>query len=181
MKKFIFLLFLCGCSFLFCSEKIDISFEYPDINGDFYVSGTAFFPPSSVFSSDHILVMDMATKKEVPSKITVSEKWPDGSILSAEIIFPANTSKKTHYAIFYGNEIKRSKIFSEPAVLPTVDFFTGGTGRTAENIDVNVGQINVRVDKSISIRYWWYVLPLLVLIFLTVYRSLTINRRHKSE
>jgi len=181
MKKFIFLLFLFKCNFLFCSEKIDISFEYPDIKGDFYVAGTVFFPPSSILSSDNIAVMDTATKKEVPSRITVSEKWPDSSILSAEIIFPANTGKKTAYAIFYGKEIKRGKIFSEPAVLPTVAFFTGSTGRTAENIDVSVGQINVRVDKSISIRYWWYVLPLMVLIFFTVCRSLTISRRYKSE
>jgi len=181
MKKFIFLLLVCRCSFLFSSEKIDISFEYPGLKGDFYVSGTIFLPPASIFSSDNISVMDTVTKKEVPSKITVSEKWPDGSILSAEIIFPANASKKTQYTIFYGNEVKRNKIFSEPAVLPTISFSTGSTGRTAENIDVSVGQINVRVDKSISVRYWWYVLPLMLLIFFTVYRSLTINRNYKSE
>lgn len=171
MKKvFLFLFFSLTC-FVSGSSQIKIDFDYPSINGDFYVSGNVFFPPSSVYDTSNIAVIDEKTKKEVPSKITVLEKWFDDSILSAEIIFSANQQRKTEYSILYGKDVKRKRSFSESAVLPTVSFITPGTGKTTENLDISVGQLNVRVDRSPSIRYWWYLGPMFVLIFLTLIRT----------
>ncbi|MGC8804376.1 MAG: hypothetical protein ACP5JO_04175 [Candidatus Ratteibacteria bacterium] len=165
MKKLILVVFVFAYVFIGWAEQIDINFEYPDIEGDFYLAGTVFFPPSSVMSVNNILVLDAGTKNEIASKITVQEKWPDDSIMSVEIIFPANSQKKTNYAIHYGSDIKRRKTFSEPAVLPTISFFPAGAGRPVENVDISVGQINVRVDKSTSIRYWWYIAPMGIFCF----------------
>jgi len=178
MNKFI-LIVLLACVFTGRAEQIGVNFEYPDVEGDFYLAGTVFFPPSSILSINNICVLDTNTKKEIASKIVVVEKWPDDSIMSVEIIFPANSQKKTEYAISYGSDVKRRKTFSEPAVLPTVSFFPAGTGRSAENVDVSVGQINVRVDKSASVRYWWYIVPMVILLFLTVYRSVRTIRTQK--
>lgn len=181
MKKFLFLIFFVFTIFVYGSNRIEIKFEYPSISGDFYITGTVFFPPSAVFSSDNILVMDIKIKKEVQSKITVQEHWPDGSILNAEVIFPANNKEKTEYVISYGNDVKRKKSFSEAAVLPTVSFFTPGAGKTTETIDISVGQINVRVDRSAGIRYWWYVLPLFILFILTILRTARTIRTQRHE
>ncbi|MCM8758851.1 MAG: hypothetical protein NC906_03650 [Candidatus Omnitrophica bacterium] len=180
MKRFLFLILFLFIVFCYGSSQIDIEFEYPSISGDFYVAGTVFFPPSAVSTSDNIIVMDTETKSEIQSKITVQENWPDGSILSAEIIFPANRQKRTRYAIFYGEDVKRKKSFSESAVLPTVSFITPGAGKTIEDIDISVGEINVRVDRSASIRYWWYIIPAFILIFLTILRTLRTIRTQKT-
>ncbi|MCX7705507.1 MAG: hypothetical protein N2115_04530 [bacterium] len=172
MKKiFLFFLFVLY-AFVLEADEIPIEFEYPAIAGDFYVAGTVFFPPLSVPDPDNILVIDKSTEKEVISKITVIEKWPDGSILSAEIVFPASSQRKTRYAILYGDKVRRKKSFTDASVLPTISFVVPGAGKTVESMDVSVGQINVRVDRSASIRYWWYLLPALILIFLTILRTL---------
>ncbi len=179
MKKLLLIVVVFAYVFIGRAEQIDINFEYPDIEGDFYLAGTVFFPPSSVMSVNNILILDTSTKKEIASKITVQERWPDDSIMSVEIIFPASSQKKTTYTIHYGSDIKRRKTFSEPAVLPTISFFPAGAGRPVENVDISVGQINVRVDKSTNIRYWWYIVPMAILLFLTVYRSVRTIRTQK--
>ena len=166
-------------TFVLRADEIQIYFEYPDITGDFYVAGTVFFPPGSVSAVDNIIVVDKTSGNEIASNIRVQEQWPDGSILSAEIIFASNIQKKTIYLVRYGNDVKRKKTFSEPAVLPTVSFITPGSGQTDEKMDVSVGQINVRIDRSAGIRYWWYVLPAFIFIFFTVLRSLRTIRMQK--
>lgn len=178
MKKSL-LIFLFACN-VFANYQMQVDFDYPSVSGDFYVAGTVFFPPGAVIHTDNIIVIDTETKKEVPSKISVQEQWPDSSILSAEIIFPANNQRKTKYAIVYGDDVKRERTFSQTGVLPTISFTTPGAGKTAETVDISVGQINVRVDKSISLRYWWYIVPVLFLIVLTIVRTLITVRSQKT-
>ncbi len=174
MKKILLLLMVAG---LACCEEIKIEFEYPSFYGDFYLTGSVLFPPSSVFDVTNIIVADARTKKEIPSKIIVQQQWFDGSILEAQITFPANINRKTEYCVIYGIGVQRKNPINELAVLTTVPFYTPGYGRAEENIDVPVGQINVRIDKSSNIRYWWYIFPMSFLIILTFIRSMRINRQ----
>ncbi|MCM8814834.1 MAG: hypothetical protein NC937_01100 [Candidatus Omnitrophica bacterium] len=179
MKKLLLFLIPILYGLAYGGEQIQIEFEYPSITGDFYVAGTVFFPPAAAPDLKKILVMDKDTREEIPSKIVVQDNWPDGSVLSAEIVFPANSQKKGKYIIFYGDDVERKKSFVEAAVLPTVSFIVPGAGTTVENMDVSVGQINVRVDRSTNIRYWWYILPVFFLILLTVLRTLRTIRMQK--
>lgn len=171
MKLFITLSVLFGWAFLSISgEHLSVEFDYPAFKGDFYVSGVVSFPPSTVISEDNIAVYDQ-TNKEIPSKITVKERWPDSSLLEVEILFPANVERQKSYTVSYGSDVKRKRKFTQTAVLPTIGATIGKTPQTKETIDMPVGELIVKVDRSSDIRYYWYVIPLGLLIFLSLYRA----------
>jgi hypothetical protein len=170
MKTFLFISIFFSPVFLYCSE-ISIRVAYPSFTGDFYASGRLSFPPAAAPSENNIIVRDRKTGEEVPSKISVIKKWADGSVLTAGVLFPANTRSKGDYSIIYGDSVLRRKNFTEPAVLPTVAFASAGAPRSSENMDMPVGQINVRVDRSSNIYYYWHVLPIALLIAFSIYRT----------
>ena len=153
----------------FASQDILISFDYPSYKGDFYVSGKVFFPPGVVSSHEHIIVK--SGKLEIPAMITVQQRWPDNSILSVEILFAANSSRREDFLVSYGEEVRRKKLLTATAVLPTIQFFTGGVPKISENIDIDVGKINVRVDRSSNIYYYWHLIPIVILIFISYIRA----------
>ncbi|MCX7916831.1 MAG: hypothetical protein N2589_01695 [bacterium] len=161
-------------------EKLPIDFTYPTIPGDFYVNTKVSFQPGKVLSEDNITVNDAETGVEIPTKITVLEKWPDNSILEVEILFPANTNKKRKYVLNYGEDIKRRKKFTQTAILPIINSSIGKTPQSTEAINMDVGELLVKVDKSPDIRYYWYILPSVIFIFLTIYRT-TKNSREYEE
>lgn len=158
---FFLLLFHSG---LFAAQDFSLDFTYPDFEGDFYVSGTIVFPPSAVKSEDNIMLKAYSSGEEVPGMVTVLRKWADESILRAEIVFVANSSRPDEYIISYGEDVRRKKVFSRTAVLPTVLFSIRGSPKTSESMDVNVGRINVRVDRSSQIFYHWHIAPIILLI-----------------
>ncbi|MCX8083209.1 MAG: hypothetical protein N3D17_07485 [bacterium] len=172
MKNIIlFIFFLTGISLTIAGENLYVDFSYPAVKGDFYISGKMSFPPGTVNSEDNICVIDINTKEEISSKITITDNWPDGSVLEAEILFPANTGKQRRYVISYGSDVKRRKKFSQTAVLPIISASIGKTPQTSETIDIPVGELLVKVDKSPDVRYYWYVVPMGLIIFLTLYRA----------
>lgn len=159
-----------SCSTLFAAQALLIDFTYPSFTGDFYVSGNVAFAPGIVKSEDDVIVKSHGTDEEIPTKITILQKWPDSSILSAEITFVANSARKESCELLYGPEIRRKKIFTETAVLPTISFSVGGLPKISEKVDIDVGQINVRVDKSHGLYYYWHAIPIVIFIALAFYR-----------
>ncbi len=164
--------FFTGIFVVAAGEKLQVDFSYPSLKGDFYVNGKVSFPPGTVNAEENIIVQDKQTGEEIPTKITVAERWPDGFVLEAEILFPANAGRQRNYIVVYGSDVKRRKKFTQTAVLPIISASIGKTPQTTESIDIPVGELLVKVDKSPDIRYYWYALPLVILIFLTVYRAL---------
>ena len=170
----VFCLFLFMISFpvlLLSGQEIPVRLDYPSFPGDFYASGNVSFPPGGLPSEYNVIVKTAESAREIPSGVKILKLWPDGSIQSAEITFPANSKIKEEYVLAYGNEIKRKKSFTEAAVLPAVSFFIGGAPKRTEKVDMDVGQINVRVDKSPNLYYYWHLLPIILLIYFTCYRS----------
>jgi hypothetical protein len=163
------LLFFANYSF--AAQEFHINFDYPSFEGDFYVSGKVSFPPSSVRSERNISVRVTDRGDEISTKIVISNTWPDGSVQGAQIIFAANSTTKYSYTLFFGEDVVRKKSFNETAVLPSISFSVGGAPMMVEQVDVSVGQINVMVDKSPSIYYYWNIIPIILLIVLTYYRS----------
>ena len=161
---------------LFAAQDIPVHFTYPSFTGDFYVSGNVYFPPGVVKSKDDVIVKSHKSGEEVPTKIAVLRRWPDGSVLSAEIIFVANAARKQDYVLLYGDGIQRRKNFTETAVLPTISFSVAGVPKISEKVNVDVGQINVRVDRSHDIHYYWHIIPIVILITLSYYRYRKTNK-----
>lgn len=170
------LLFLIAAATLLVAEadaaqEFAIQFEYPTFRGDFYLSGTVSFPPGNVRSEDQIAVFSATPPGEVQSKIEAITRWPDGTILKASVLFPANESRPTAYTLRFGEDVRRRSAISEAAVLPTVSFAVGGVAQAVEAMDVNVGQINVRVDRSSSLFYYWHAFPITLILILTWWRA----------
>jgi len=164
---------LCSIApgFIFAAERLPVNLVYPSYRGDFYASANLSFAPGAVAAEDRLAVKTTDTQEEIPAKIAVRQHWPDGSIMNADVTFAANETRKRPYAIEYGDDVRAKKRFTEAAVLPVVAFSTAGAPRTSENMNLEVGQINVRVDKSPGIRYYWHLLPILLLVALTCYRA----------
>lgn len=148
-----------------------VRFDYPSFPGDFYASGNVSFPPGGLPSEYNVIVKAAESTREIPSGVKILKLWPDGSVQSAEITFPANSKTKEEYVLAYGGEIKRKKSFTETAVLPAVSFSVGGAPKRTEKVDLEVGQINVRVDQSQDFYYYWHLLPIILLIYFTCRRS----------
>lgn len=153
------------------AQEFAIQFEYPSFRGDFYLGGTVSFPPGNVRTEDQIAVFSATPPGEVPSKIEAVTRWPDGAILKASVLFPANEARPTAYTLRFGEDVRRRSVISEAAVLPAVSFAVGGAARAVEAMDVNVGQINVRVDRSSSLFYYWHALPIALVLALTWWRA----------
>ncbi len=181
MKFLVMLIgFLLFGAYLFGAQDFPVDFTYPSFSGDFYVSGSISFPPGAVKSEKNIIVKTYDLTKEVPTKINIVRKWANESVLSAEIVFVANSSRREKYMLSYGDEVERRKIFQETAVLPIISFSIGGAPKTSEKVDIDVGRINVRVDKSPGIRYYWYIVPIVILVLLSCYRSRRRKRFYES-
>lgn len=151
-------------------ERAAVDFIYPSFSGEFYVAGTVTFPPGLVKTAQNILV-EKDGQGEVPIKLTVQESWPDGSILNGEVIFVASTSKQASYLLCYGDDVKGSKRMEKTAVLPTIAFSIGGAPRTEENVNMDVGTLNVTVDRSPPLHYYWHIIPITVIIILLIIRA----------
>ncbi|HOK56119.1 MAG TPA: hypothetical protein PKV21_04555 [bacterium] len=178
MKKNLILpIFLLIYNICLSSEKLSIDFTYPSLKGDFYVNGKVSFSPSSVISEDNITVNDFNSGEEIPTKITVLERWPDNSILEAEILFPANTNKQRKYVLTYGIDVKRKNKFSQTSVLPIINASIGKTPVSTESINIDVGELLVKVDRSPEVRYYWYIIPLLTLLFFTIFRTIKNSKK----
>lgn len=154
---------------IFAAQDVPINFTYPSFTGDFYVSGNVSFPPGAVKSERNVIIKHKSGRK-LPARITVLRRWPDNSVLSAGIVFAANASKKHDYVLSYGQEIRGEKAFQETAVLPAVLFSVAGSPKISERIDIDVGGINVRVDKSPGVYYYWHIIPIVLLVALAYYR-----------
>lgn len=152
-------------------QEIQIVFEYPSFIGDFYVSGTVALPPGALRDVDNLAIYSASPDKEVQSKIIIASRWPDGSILKARLLFPANIQRPNTYQVRYGDDIRHRNSFEEAAVLPTVSFAVGGAAQIRENMDVSVGQINVRVDRSPQVYYYWHLIPITLIIILIWFRA----------
>lgn len=172
MKKIIlFFVLFCGPFRIFAEQRAGIDFEYPSFTGDFYVAGKMSFPPGAVLSESNITVKNAETGEEIPSRIERTEEWPDGSLLEVTILFSANTSRKKNYVVSYGTGVGRRRIFKQAAVLPIVTSSIGGTPKTSESMDMDVGEMIIKVDKSPEIRYYWHLFPILMLILFSIYRA----------
>jgi hypothetical protein len=154
-----------------CADTLPINLEYPSFQGDFYAAGSVSFPPGAVRSADQILVRASESGDEIATCIREIQTWPDGSLRRADVLFAANNARPANYELVFGDEVRRTRLFKEPAVLPTVAFAVSGAPRAAEIMDVNVGTINVRVDRSPRIYYYWHLAPILLMIGLTWYRA----------
>lgn len=168
------------CSSIYAAQKFSINLTYPSFTGDLYASGVIYFPPGAVKSEENIAVKVATSGEEVSTFIKALEKWPDGSLLNVEVMFAINSSQRKEYLFVYGDGVKRKRRFSKTAVLPTVSFSIAGLPKMSEKMDVNVGEINVTVDKSPNIRYYAYAVPIVVIILLTYLRFLRTRRPYEN-
>lgn len=170
-KIIVFLTLLMFYTYAWARQSVPVDFIYPVFTGDFYVSGKIAFPPGVVAGENNIIVTIRETGVEIDSCIVPCGRWPDGSLSFAQVTFSANQARPAEYLLSYGPDIKRKKIISETAVLPTIPFALPGMPRQSQNLNVPVGQINVLVDKSSDIVCYWYFLPMLLLLWVSFRRN----------
>jgi len=149
------------------SEQASIQFDAPLPQGRCVALGTVEFPVGALRSSDSIRVLSGAL--EVPAAMVASDSWPDGSIMSVDLAFPVEDATQP-YSVQWGAQRRNAVYeFTPRSNLKTVSFSTGPSA--GPSLDVQVGQLTVRVDKHPGLYYYWYLVPIAAILAALIYRK----------
>lgn len=146
----------------------------PEGAGNYLISGTVFFNPGELNSTDSIRVLAVPDQITMDIELLFSEDWPGGDgVMCADIAFVA-TDEAIHtnrYVLEWGNE-KRAKNIKVDRSLPVLAFNLGDEV-TDDNIPLPVGTVVVKVRKHPEFYYYWYLIPIGAIIGLLLWRKLT--------
>jgi hypothetical protein len=162
------------------------------------VEGTLSFVPGVLTSTNGFMIVEEAgevsdsaggqqpgppeggqpngASREVPIEVTGEVAYPDGSLMFVDIRFPLTLAEaRSHRYWLEAAPHGRTGEYRPQAgeELPVMTFvLREETSPTAPAIDVNVGQMLVRVDEHPGFYYYWYLVPMGGILALLVWRKL---------
>lgn len=155
------------------AERRFLDIERPQKPGSCLVSGTVFFNPGKLSSADSIRILETPDLLEIGLKVLFFEKWPGGNfIMSADIAFvTTDKALRTKSFILEWGMGKREKSAEVDRSLPEVHFNLGREA-AADNVQLPVGTLTVKVRKHPELFYYWYLLPIGIILGLLIWRKL---------
>ena len=146
-------------------------FSLPDGINEFFVKGEVAFPPSSLKSRDNFRIVG-ADKKEAEKYIIKENLWFDNSIMLLEVGFSGKKDQERSLFIEWGKEVKSTSKINAKKDIKSVEFkiFDSSSDITIQK-SVNVGTMMVQVDMRADIYYYWYLVPILIILGLLLYRK----------
>ena len=156
---------------LFCLERKPIVFSLPEGKEEFFVKGEVAFPPSSLKSKNNFRIIG-ADKKETEKYIIKENLWFDNSIMLLEVGFLGKKAQERSLFIEWGKEVKSTSTIEAKKDIKSVEFkiFDSSSDITIQK-SVNVGTMMVQVDTRADIYYYWYLVPILIILGLLFYRK----------
>ena len=171
------LIYVCCVSagIVHAAERRFLDIERPQKPGSYLVSGTVFFNPGKLASTDSIRLLETPDLKDVGLSVLFSEEWPGGNgIMSADLAFvTTDEALRTKSFILEWGMGKREKNAAVDRSLPEVHFNLGREA-AAGNVQLPVGTLTVKVRKHPELFYYWYLLPIGIILGLLIWRKLHI-------
>jgi hypothetical protein len=124
-------------------------------------------------SADTLRVVLEPGAVEVPAAVTGAVPWPDGSVMAANLAFPAEDVqvRNGQFWVVWGETPRaRTFQFSASSQGRTVPFVIGAPP-PAPVLDMQAGQLVVRLDKHPEYFYYWYLIPIGAILALLIYRK----------
>lgn len=161
---------------LFCLERKPIVFSLPEGKNEFFVKGEVAFLPSSLKSKDSLHIVD-SNKNEINKYILKETLWFDNSVMLLEIGFYGKKNMERSLFIEWGKEIKSSNKQLTQKDIKSVEFkIFDFTADIVIPKSVNVGTMIVQVDKRADIYYYWYLIPIFIILGLLFYRKFKMRK-----
>ena len=171
------LIYVCcfSAGVVHAAERRFLDIERPPKPGRCLVSGTVFFNPGKLASADSIRILETPDLMNIGLEVLFSEEWPGGNgIMSADIAFVITDDalRTKSFILEWGME-KRVKNAEVDRTLPEVHFNLGREV-SADNVQLPVGTLTVKVRKHPELFYYWYLLPIGIILGLLIWRKLHI-------
>ncbi len=140
---------------------------------EYLATGLVPFPPEVIFSTDNLRIVNALSNREVPSFIIEENRWPDGSLMLVKMGFVVRSEgwRTQQYWLEWGEEISRRESFPEDKLATTSFRVVEGLPDQTEDI-INVGAMMIRVEKHPVLIYYWYLVPIILLLSTVIWRKL---------
>lgn len=154
--------------------RAPVQFDSPTPAEGGVVAGTVRFGMGAVTSGGQIRALASPGDAEVPLAVTSTAAWPDGSLMTADVVFllePAADKSPRAWSISWGPAPRTREL----TPVPTGPLPTFSVGSELDDmrpvLDVSVGQVMVRLDSHPEYYYYWYLIPIVAILALLLYRK----------
>jgi len=147
--------------------------------GRYVASSFLAFAPDSVADVENISVLTVADPSEqVPSVVQARAFWFDESVKLAEITFPVSADEEgpAYFLVEWGSDVRRINWQDRSAEksLPTLYFEEAEV--PISGFDLTAGTLLVRVERHPDLWYYAFLVPVVALIVLLLWRKVKLSR-----
>jgi len=157
-------------------EQRPIIFSVPPGRSEALVRGSLSFPPGSLKSPVNLRLVESG--REVPSAVTGKTLWFDRSVMLLKVEFKGTKDTERRVWAEWGDGISGRHPAALKVAGKPVDFkvFDAASDIQVQG-NVNIGTLVVRVEKRAGIYYYWYLIPLALIIGFLSWRKYLLRRR----
>jgi hypothetical protein len=140
------------------------------------VEGTLSLTPGALSSAKRFMILEEPGSREVPIQVTGEVPYPDGSLVFVDICFPVTLAEVRSHQYWLAPAPQGRASEYQPEVgaekLPVMTFvLSEESGPPTPTMDMTVGQMLVRVDQHPGVYYYWYLVPLVGILALLLWRK----------
>jgi hypothetical protein len=157
-------------------DRRPIVYSVPAPLTDVIVEGSLSFPPGSLKSPDNLRLADSGA--EIPSAVVEKSLWFDGSVMLLKLRFRGSRLAERRIWAEWGGGIRAKHGSIAPGGGKAAEFkvFDSASDIRVQG-NVNIGTLIVRVEKRAGIYYYWYLIPLALILGVLIRRKYLLRRR----
>ncbi len=153
------------------AERRLLTIEDPPSPGTYRVVGTFYFNPGMLDSPDQVRVFSLSETSAVDLFLLDSETWPGDGVMCVTVGFVATRDDLLDrpYSVEWGGA-RQTLANKTHAGLPTLRMEMETTP-AGDRSGLPVGTMVVKVRKHPEIYYYWYLIPIAIVVLVLVYRK----------
>lgn len=158
-------------------ERKPIVYLLPAGAQEGWVQGSLSFPPASLPAPSNLRLVDR-NGAEIAARVSVSKTWFDGSVMLVEIGFMGTKERERSVWIEWDGGIAAGRRLSlAPAAAGALFQVVDEAGDLKVKGEVDVGTLVVRVEKHAALYYYWYLVPLTLILGALLWRKYRLRRK----
>ncbi len=153
-----------------------IEVEAPATGGKYLATGTVELAPGVVTDLKQFRIVSPSDEpggQVVPFAVLSEVRWPDGSLMAVQLAFPVtakDVAERRYWLESAGSGPPEQ--YTGPRDLPVLRFRLSESSEPVRvHLDMDVGQLMVRVDQHPELYYYWYLIPIACILGLLIWRK----------